>query len=985
MDEPPKRLFFVEDDSKSPLMGVGPGAPIRIIGRYFPTAREKIRISSAFFTLSGFKVAQKYIPENIRIWILVGKEDSKNVIKTIIEEIREDLQRVDEDLWQTAYDLLEKLRAGNFKIVDARAMSLPFHTKFYLVDEQILLHGSANFSKRGLCQAIEQLDAVTDLAKVAALSNAFEEYFKLADSLTDELIRVLEDFLRLVSPFDIYLKTLLVLNFLPDRPVRTEGNLPIYYQKAVVARALRQIEQWGGAFVVAATGLGKTVMGAEIALQLQSTMKIKRVILLSPAGNVHDSWVTELEARDIPFTAFTNTVLFRENKNKAGNQQIAELERRLISADENTLILIDEVHIYRNQLLTLVRKGRQSWVIERLNKVVNERGAKIVLLTATPYSTSMLNLNSLLALLPHRMPKGDLFGSLKEWQVRKVPEFGNLQVVTIIGLPHVIQLARQRGDIDENGRVFIQFHKNRRYPPKRLLLTAPGYDLAVKELFQAAWNAGCFDQLKPGMNYVVFDDARTARDATLAQVDYIRNTSLDAWLSSPVALKAAVMKNLNTEDVEEKTGSLWNPDEIGLPTLKITKTKNIAKALSSDDILVDIKPYKVPLKLSRKERMNYLNPLADGLEEIKSDYGLDDKLQQLLQILDERTENRGKAIVFTCLRLTASYLNQALTNLRPSLRVGSTVSGQNLKPVWERQKLQKALAPKANQIPSSEFDLDVLICTDADSMGINLQDADTVVSYDLPREADKVIQRVGRVLRPTDNANRTVYLYVLLPKDLNVLDPEMRSVLSAVEDRFARINRRHDSAQMILNAPVMPNISGKKRKNGPQEINLDREIDVQELLENSQGVLGDLVESMDTSSAIKHQAILEDPQYKERAQKLRDNIFSAMEYPGKDEKIYVLIECREKFFPIIFSVSTLNFENLEDTQLLDLISCSPTTPTPPVQASEIEKLANRVIRKWCKEKQINIDEVRKICSSFLIPVGETPTLLDLLSDIFIEE
>jgi superfamily II DNA or RNA helicase len=980
MPESSNLLFMVQDSQNSPVTGVGPGAPIRIIKTYFAQAREKIRISSAYFTVSGYKTTEKYISENVRIWVLVGKEDGKNVLTTVIDELKEDLQRVDEDLWEAGLELLNKLRAGNFKIVDARAMMIPFHPKFYLVDERFLLHGSVNFSWRGLHQAIEQIDVTTDAAKVSTFSTAFEEYFQIAEPLTEKIIQVLEDFLALVRPFDIYLKTLVALNKIPDREVRPDGNIPIYYQKAVVARALRQINQWGGSFTVAATGLGKTTIGAETALQLHSDRKIKRVILLSPAGNVQDDWIKELDARDIPYKPFTNSVLFRENTDKDGKYQVALLERQLNIADENTLIIVDEAHIYRNQLLAPVRKGRASRVIERINKVVNEKGSKILLLTATPYSTSMLNLNSLLALLPHRMPKGDLFGSNRAWQVKKLSEFGKLEVVTIIGLPHVIQLARNRGDIDEAGRVFIQFHDHRRYPPQRLLLTAPGYELVAKEEFQKAWIEGCFDQYKRGSSYIVFDDARSARDARLAQIDYIRNTSLDAWLSSPVALKAALMKNLSTEDKIEKLDSFWGQEAAPGPQ-KRTKLGEAQRTLSSNDLLEENKPYQIPLKHSLPARKAYIDPLLSALEAMQLDYGLDDKLQQLLAILDERCQSGGKAIVFTCMYLTASYLKQALDDLRPGLRVESTVSGRSLKSVWERQKLQKALAPKANRLPSSENDLDVLICTDADSMGVNLQDADTVISYDLPREADKIIQRVGRVLRPTDNPNRTVYLYVLLPKDLDVLDPEMRSVLRTVEERFTRISRRNDSAQKILNAPVMPVISGKNRSESMQEIHLDREIDVQELLENSQGVLGDLADSMETSPAIKHQAVLEDPQFKERAQNLRDNIFSAMEYVGKEELIYVLIRYQGKYETIVYSLTSRCFEEYADTRLLDLICCSPSTSVAAIKASDVESLANRVTRKWCRTKGIQCEEIFKICSEYLFPAGKSPAMEDLFAEL----
>jgi len=311
-DHPQKLILTTE--SGLPVIGLGPGAPYRLIQAHFPAAKESIRVASAYFTTSGYKMARRHIPDGTKLWILVGKEDGRNVVQTVIEDILDDLRRPEDDLWQAVFDLVQKMKAGDFQIVDARAMQIPFHCKFYLIDEHTVLQGSANFSRRGLVESIEQIGSSQDPSQVQLFSQAYWDYYRLATPLTQQLIDLLSQFLELAAPFDIYLKTLLTLNYLPDRSVREGGNLPVYYQKAVVARALRQIDAWGGAVVVAATGLGKTVMGSEIAYRLQAQGKIKRVVLLSPAGNVQESWRNELDARDLPYSAFTNTILFQAAK-----------------------------------------------------------------------------------------------------------------------------------------------------------------------------------------------------------------------------------------------------------------------------------------------------------------------------------------------------------------------------------------------------------------------------------------------------------------------------------------------------------------------------------------------------------------------------------------------------------------------------------------------------------------------------------------------
>jgi superfamily II DNA or RNA helicase len=963
-DRPTRHKFIILDEDGRPKLGLGPGTAYTLLQAYFPTAREKIRIASAYFTTSGYKKARPFIADHVKIWILVGKEDGRNVVQTVIEDIVEDYSHAEEDLWEAINDLVTKLRSGELRIVDARAMQVPFHCKFYIVDDKALLHGSSNFSTRGLLQSIEQIGVSTAADEIAEFTSGFEYYFHNATLLTDILIALLEDYLNLKHPFDIYLKTLLILNKLPEYEMRETGYRPVYYQRAVVARMLRQIDKWRSSILIAATGLGKTVMGAEVAFQLKTAGQIKRAILLSPAGNVQSEWIRELEARDIPFVTFTNSIMFMKRADKGDQNQVARLDQQLEQADENTLLIIDEAHIYRNQLFVKNRKGYNSRVIERISKLVNEKRARIILLTATPYSTSLVNLNSLLALLP-RLGKKDLWGENQRHKIESINEFIHLPMCSVIGLPHVIKLAHKRGDIDEDGRVFIQYSDRRRYMPKTIRLRTVTYELPIDTAFITAWNTGCFDQRRRARHWVPDEGATGENDLVSASIDYIRNSTIEAWLSSPVALRIAVAKNMLTPDPKAVDQLLWYEET--LPVKERQKNPTVEGMLTNET-----EAYKTYLKLPLSERERYLFPLRNGLQAIEKNYQNDSKLMALFDIVRDRCRNGGKVLIFTTLHATANYLQRALSESFQNLRVNATVDDKALKPIKERQRMQKSFAPKANRADIEEDDiLDVLIVTDADGVGVNLQDADTVISYDLPREADKIIQRVGRVLRPTDEKERQVNLYVLYPK-ADIPDLEMKSVMNKVMDRFIRVTRRHDSAQQILSSPVMPALSIEDVENADKIIHLDRDVDVDALLASSGDILAQLADDVDTSRAIQHQAVLEETRFKERAQNLNDNISSARHHSEKDTLIYALVwdGNSHKYVPILYSQSTKYFIEKEETDLLDLLACDDTTSPALIKAKEVEKAVNYVIRKWCRIHGKNIGLVRKVCAMVLTPKGQ---------------
>jgi hypothetical protein len=102
----------------------------------------------------------------------------------------------------------------------------------------------------------------------------------------------------------------------------------------------------------------------------------------------------------VNYSFYTSQVIFRDTSDRP-HHRIYELEQEIRRADQHTLLLIDEAHFYRHQLLVdeSERRAICSRVYERIRPLLANR-ACVVLLTATVYGTSLKNLDSLLHLLP---------------------------------------------------------------------------------------------------------------------------------------------------------------------------------------------------------------------------------------------------------------------------------------------------------------------------------------------------------------------------------------------------------------------------------------------------------------------------------------------------------------------------------------------------------------------------------------------------------
>ena len=148
-----------------------------------------------------------------------------------------------------------------------------------------------------------------------------------------------------------------------------------------------------------------------------------------------------------------------------------------------------------------------------------------------------------------------------------------------------------------------------------------------------------------------------------------------------------------------------------------------------------------------------------------------DALDQLL------TTRRGKTIVFTDAQPTARYLLQRLRHRRVAAvfgHVGRFASG-----AATRREVLGAFAPRAQRAtaPCASLETDILIATDLLSEGLNLQDAERVVHYDLPWSPARLAQRVGRIDR-LGSSHAAISTITFLP-------PPLLARALAIEERLA--------------------------------------------------------------------------------------------------------------------------------------------------------------------------------------------------------
>jgi Helicase conserved C-terminal domain/PLD-like domain/SNF2-related domain len=286
----------------------------------------------------------------------------------------------------TLRQLARQLRDGRVRV--RLYLREPLHAKLYLihrrdtVNPRVAFLGSSNLTFSGLRGQGELNVDVMEVDACDKLARWFDDRWNDRFSLdvSDDLARAIDESWaseRLVLPFHVYLKIAWHLSR-DARAGLSEFRIPadidtllFDFQKAAVKIAAHHVQARGGVMLGDVVGLGKTLMATALARVLEDELGYSTLILCP--RNLMPMWQGYVERHRLHARVLS----------------LSMVQRVLPTLRRYPLVIVDESHNLRN------REGQRY---RALLDYIRRNESRCVLLTATPYNKTYLDLGSQLRL-----------------------------------------------------------------------------------------------------------------------------------------------------------------------------------------------------------------------------------------------------------------------------------------------------------------------------------------------------------------------------------------------------------------------------------------------------------------------------------------------------------------------------------------------------------------------------------------------------------
>ena len=283
---------------------------------------------------------------------------------------------------QTLRQLAAQLRAG--KVVVKLFLRHSLHAKLYLLYRDDPINpivgylGSSNLTFAGLAGQGELNVDVLDHDAGLKLKKWFEDRWKdrFCVDITEELLQIIEESWAqeaLVPPYHVYLKMAYHLSHearagLAEYKIpRVFGNRLFDFQAAAVKIAAHHLNKRNGVLIGDVVGLGKTLMATAVARIFEDDFGLETLIICP--RNLVSMWEDYVHAYGL----------------RARVISLSRVIGELPTLRRYRLVVIDESHNLRN------REGRRYRAIR---EYVRANDSKCILLSATPYNKTYLDLSS---------------------------------------------------------------------------------------------------------------------------------------------------------------------------------------------------------------------------------------------------------------------------------------------------------------------------------------------------------------------------------------------------------------------------------------------------------------------------------------------------------------------------------------------------------------------------------------------------------------
>ena len=482
-------------------------------------------------------------------------------------------------------------------------------------------------------------------------------------------------------------------------------------------------------------GAGKTIMAGLLIRELLMRADAKRILIVSP-GSLTEQWQDELlEKFGVTFDIFS-----REKQEQCAsgnyfdesNQLICRLDQLSRNEDfqeklKNTewdLIIVDEAHkLSANYFGNKVNKTKRFLLGELLGSITRH----YLLMTATPHNGKEEDFQIWLSLLDgdrfygkfregaHKVDVSDMMRRMVKEELFKFD--GTKLFPERLAYTANYELSPMEASLYEQVTTYVREEMNRANKLDGKKKNNVGFALTMLQRRLASSPEAIYQSLKRRRKRL---EARLEETKLMARGQAVSQNNVADTLGEYNAKKQIDLPD-NYDELDEELSA----EEYELFAEQVMDQATAAETIPELEAEI----------ISLKD-LEY-----QALTVVQS--GNDKKWEELSCLLQDKPEmftasgSRRKLIIFTEHKDTLNYLVTRIGGMLGNTNLVRTISGATNRD--ERRKIQEEFR--------NDPEVVVLVATDAAGEGVNLQNANLMVNYDLPWNPNRLEQRFGRIHR----------------------------------------------------------------------------------------------------------------------------------------------------------------------------------------------------------------------------------------------
>lgn len=675
---------------------------------------------------------------------------------------------------------------------------------------------------------------LNDFDDVKFATEEFEELWQVANELIPADISNLKKKTYLsedkITPYDLFIKML--VEYFGDSVIRDkvgnltlpEGYTNLQYQADAVVEGFHKLIKHNGFILADVVGLGKTVIATRVIKKYIDKNGYNTKVLVVYPNALEVNWKTTV--KDFGIANYVDFI-----SNGSLHKIIDGDNINYKNPEDYDLIIVDEAHKFRTSnthmygLLELICKTPRATVGNDV-----DRRKKVMLITATPLNNKPEDIANQLYLFQDSR-KSTLEGvpNLQSFFADKIEKYKKLylvkdhqQLVTQVKeiyepirekIFSELVIRRTRADIKKIARYYEDvMAQGMTFPdvigPHKIEYV---FSDEQEKIFFAT-----IESIIDGLGYyryraIEFLDPKYADqydNASLIsqQLSVIMKTQLVKRLESSFQ---AFKKSLNRFYISnQRMIDMFENDKVFIaPDIDVNKFLDAGReeeleakieelnAESPNNKIFKAKDFSKELLEGLKRDQEILNALQQKWEDIGEDPKTKKFIEQINSSFFDERNGEKKLVIFSESKETVEYIAEELkrSGRNDVLAISAANSKQKFSTI--RKNFD------ANYPDKQENNYNIIITTEVLAEGINLHRSNLILNYDIPWNATKLMQRIGRVNRIGTKATQ-IFVYNFFPtaqsNNLIKLNEKALKKLQGFHSAFSEDSKVYSEEEQLI-------------------------------------------------------------------------------------------------------------------------------------------------------------------------------------------